>query len=69
MSAAPRRRRSQHPRPPEPRRSARSVLAELAADVRYLEVKEQLGELVPSERARLDAIRAATVPQPIGGGE
>lgn len=41
-------------------RSARSVLAELADDVRYLAIKEALGEaLTPSERARLDAARDA----------
>jgi hypothetical protein len=67
MSINPCRRRPRYPRPSEYRRSARSVLAELAGDVGYLEVKEQLGELAPTERARLDAIRAAAAPQPIGG--
>ncbi len=45
-------------RPPEPYRSARSVLAELRDDVRYLELKEALGEaLTPRERFALEMAR------------
>jgi hypothetical protein len=44
----------------DPYRSARSVLAELEADVRYLEVKESLGEvLTPRERFALELARDA----------
>ena len=51
------------------RRSARSVLAELAADPAYLALKAALGEpLSPSERALLEAHWSALEAGP-GGGE
>jgi len=57
-------------RPAARYRSARAVVADLADDVRLLEVKESVGEvLTPSERERLDAARSGSSgPEPAGGG-
>jgi hypothetical protein len=56
-------------RPVFDRESARSFLRSLVDDVGYLEFKESIGEvLAPSERARLEAARAAAAEQPEGGG-
>jgi hypothetical protein len=63
----PHRRRSGRPSS-WPRPSVWSILAELSRDIGYLEVKEKLGALAVSERARLRAARSGWDPGRIGGG-
>jgi hypothetical protein len=57
------------PTRPVPARGRRAMLAELTADPRYLEIKQQLGEvLTPAERFRLELARSSDGQSEGGGG-